>query len=284
MTNKPHHPARRNATRKAPGRPLGDDAQSPQRPEPIGDLLDRGLDELTEANAAVTASLAAEIARVRTPLAAELALCEVFRMMGTAAPESAGEQERLDASTDLLGKVITHAESMSSPAALALLRVCASLGPDVTRGAAEAAAARVAAAGVADPPWAGTIGRPDLLRAWHYGDIFGSQASIGAIFTYRGRDHLLMVLIDHGLGGGVKDCWVAEGRRARKIRDEISTLMANTESAYFENIDAATCADLLGAALDARPCPAQDDQIEDVHAYTHLTRSRADHLARLAAT
>ncbi|ADU49636.1 hypothetical protein Intca_3151 [Intrasporangium calvum DSM 43043] len=282
MTNKRHRAVRRNATRRRPVRSLRPDTASEQGPTSVSGVLAPDLDGLGDAAAAVTASLASEIARVRTPLAAELVLCQAFRVMEMGAPKDADEQERLEARSALLGQVIAHAETLSTPDALAVLRVCATLGPDVTRQAAGQAAARVAAAGVADRPWAESLGRPHLLRAWHYGDVFGSQTSAGALFDYRGRDHLLMVLIDHDLGGGVKDCWVAEGRRAREMRDAIAARMASDDAAFFEDIDAAGFAELLGSALAKPPCPRQVDQVEDVATYFYLTRSRADHVARLA--
>ncbi|MEO7131561.1 MAG: hypothetical protein ABIZ07_09330, partial [Dermatophilaceae bacterium] len=116
------------------------------------------------------------------------------------------------------------------------------------------------------------------------GDVYGSQASVGALFDYRGRDHVLMVLIDHDLGGGVKDCWVAEGRRAREMRDAIAAKMASDDAAFFEDIDAAGFAKLLGSALAKPPCPREVDQVEDVATNFYLTRSRADHVARLAGS
>jgi hypothetical protein len=231
---------------------------------------------------AVTDSLAAEIARVRTPLAAEMVLCEAFRLIAHGTPENADDQERVEAETALLHQVIEHAEFAGTPDALGLLRVCTTLGPNATRSAAREAADRTAGNGAADRSWAALVGHPDLLRAWHYGDVFGSQASVGALFDYRGREHILMVLIDHGLGGGVKDSWVAEGRRARGMRDEIAAKMAGDDEAFFEDVDAAALAQLLEIALAQAPCPEQPDQIDDVAAYLHLTRSRTEHLARLA--
>lgn len=126
------------------------------------------------------------------------------------------------------------------------------------------------------------LGRPNFLRAWEYGDVFGSQFSIGALFDYRGREHILTVLMDNGLGGGIKDAWVAEGRRARGMRDELATRLASNDEAYLEDLDLVGFAEALGSALAAPLCPRQPDQIEDVAAYVHLTRSRTEHVARLA--
>lgn len=282
MARKQRPAARRNATRRQPALSVVPDLPTGNRPEPIESLLG-DIDVVpADLSKAVADSLAAELAGVRTPLAAEMVLCELFRLTERGAPEDADESERLEAQAVLLHQVIEHAQAAGKAEDLALLRVCASLGPDHTRLAAAQAADRLARTAVTDRPWAALLGRPYLLRAWHYGDIFGSQASVGALFDYRGREHLLMVLIDHDLGGGVKDSWVAQGHRASRMRDEVAAKMAGNEEAFFEDIDGATLARLLESALAAAPCPEQPDQIDDVGAYLHLTRSRTEHVARLA--
>ena len=63
----------------------------------------------------------------------------------------------------------------------------------------------------------------DHQRRYH--DVFGEQESVGAVFDYNNRDHAMMVLIDHSLGGGVKDGWLAAGRRARCLRDRMASQM-----------------------------------------------------------
>ena len=231
-----------------------------------------------------TASLLAAIAEARSALAAELVLSEAFGAVETGLPDDADEQERLEALALMLGQVIGHAEMIASAEALALLRVCSVLGPATSRGAARDSAGRLAAAGVADRPWAGRVGRPEMLRAWRYGDVFGSQSSVGVLFDYRGREHVVMVLVDHLLGGGVKDCWVAEGRTAKDMRNSVAAAMAGDPDTFFEDIDAAAVAALLGSALACPPCPMQADQIEDVNTHLYLLRARVEHLARLAAT
>lgn len=281
MARKMRTAPRRTATRQRPALTLVPNLPSGETATPIEALLGQDDALLADLAEAVTDSLAVEIARARTPLTAEMVLCEAFRLIARGLPDDSDERERLEADTELLQQVIGHAEAAGTPEALGLLRVCASLGPDVTRDAAAQAAERVAGTGVTDRSWAPLLGRPNLLRAWHYGDVFRSQASVGALFDYRGREHILMVLIDHDLGGGVKDCWVAEGRRAHQMRDELAAKMAGDEQAFFEDIGAGTFAHLLNSALAQTPCPEQPDQVDDVAAYLHLTRSRAEQLARL---
>ena len=230
----------------------------------------------------VAVSLLAGIAEARSPLAAELVLCGAFGAVAAGLPEASDEQERLEALVLMLGQVIGHAETLASVEALALLRVCSVLGPATSRNAARASAGRLAAAGVADRPWAGRVGSPAVLRAWRYGDVFGSQSSVGVLFDYRGREHAVMVLVDHMLGGGVKDCWVTEGRSAKDMRNFVAAAMAGEPDTFFEDIDAAAAAELLDVALGCPPCPEQADQIEDVNDYLYLVRARVEHLARLA--
>jgi hypothetical protein len=233
---------------------------------------------------AATASLLAAISEARSALAAELVLCEAFGAVETGLPDDADEQERLEALALMLGQVINHGEMIASTEALALLRVCSVLGPAKTRIEAQESAGRLSAAGVADRPWAGRVGRPEMLRAWRYGDVFGAQSSVGVLFDYRGREHVVMVLVDHLLGGGVKDCWVSEGRAAKDMRNSVAAAMAGDPDTFFEDIGVAAVAALLGLALACPPCPEQADQIEDVNNHLYLVRARVEHLARLAAT
>jgi hypothetical protein len=121
-----------------------------------------------------------------------------------------------------------------------------------------------------------------VLRAWRYGDVFGQQSSLGVLFTDRGRDHALMVLVDHALGGGIKDAWVAEGRQAQGLRDRVMTGLADEPMAVFDDIDVAAVAQALRDALACPPCPAEEDQHEDVATHLVLVRSRAERLAEVA--
>jgi hypothetical protein len=219
------------------------------------------------------------VAAATTPLAAELALSPVLGTLDRMAPAESTPAERTAMRRDLLSGLIAWAEAAASPGALALLRVAAVLGDPHTRQQAGSAAERVAASGVQDRPWAGVLGRPTLLRAWWYGDVFGEQESVFLQYTYHHREHTLSVLIDHELGGGVKDCWVAEGSRTRGFRERTAALMAENPTAQFEDIDAARAVQILSTALDHPPCPVEDDQIEDVTHSLEILRSRVAMLA-----
>lgn len=276
-------PPQRGATRKPSGlRVVSSDEPSGPVSDPVADEFATGAGPPADLIATLTGSLLAGIAEARTPLDAELVLCGVFGTLETGLPEDVDEDEKVEALTLLLGQVIGYAQTLATVQALALLRVCSVLGPAVSRGAATEAAGRLVAGGVPDRPWASSIGSPTMLRAWRYGDMLGAQSSVGVLFDYQGREHAMMILVDHLLGGGIKDCWVAEGRAAKGIRNRVALEMAGNPGTFFEDIDAGTVAGRLGAALSNPPCPEQADQIEDVAANLYLARSRVEHLARLA--
>jgi hypothetical protein len=284
MSQRRSRAARRGATKTPPSLSVVD--TDPWSAQSAGEAADGLADdgEADELIAAATMSLVSEIAQARHPLAAEMVLCAALGAVETALPDDVDEKERLAAVTFMLGQVIGHAETLGTVEALALLRVCSVLGPATSRSAAHEGAGRLAAAGVPDRPWAGRVGSPEMLRAWRYGDFFGAQSSIGVLFAYRGREHCFMVLIDHLLGGGVKDCWVSEGREAKAMRNSVAAAMAGEPETFFEDIDAATAAELLGAALARPPCPEQIDQIEDVSTHSYLLQARVERLTRLAGS
>ena len=276
---------RRGATRKRPSMLLvSSDPPSAEGSEQASGGLAGDIEAPDELIGAATASVLAAIAAARSPLAAELVVCAAFGAVETGLPDDADEQERSESLALMLDQVIGHGEMIASVEALALLRVCSVLGPAPSRSAARESAGRLATAGVADRPWAARVGRPQMLRAWRYGDVFGAQTSVGVLFDYQGREHVVMVLVDHLLGGGVKDCWVSEGRAAKDMRNSVAAAMAGDPETFFEDIDAAAVAALLGSALACPPCPMQADQIEDVNTHLYLLRARVEHLARLAAT
>jgi len=119
-------------------------------------------------------------------------------LIGALAASAAGQASLMDA---LTGSLVPAAETASTPESLALLRVFAAVGSPALRAAAGPAAARLAARGVADPPWAATLGSPQVGECWHYADVGGRQESLTMTFSYDDRQHAVCVLIDHGRGG-----------------------------------------------------------------------------------
>lgn len=229
--------------------------------------------------APIAESLISEIANVRRPLDAELVPCAVFGLIEQGVVGEPAEREA--ALATLITQVVEHAERRGTADALALLRVFSLLGPRAARASADAAAERLAALGVPDRPWASTIGRPTVLRTWQYGDIFGEQESVGVLFSYPGRDHALAVLIDHTLGGGLKDCFLADGRGAADVL-EVGRRAAAEPEVWFRDVDLATAAAVLCEAVEAPTVPVHDDQVEDVSALFHFTLARTEHLCGLA--
>lgn len=261
-----------------------DDVQLVGDPSPVevstgaGDTPD-DPDDLEGVVAAVAGTVLADLARARNPLQGELVLGGVMGALDSGLPQDADDAERHAALVVLLAQLTEHCLKLRTPAALAFLRVAARLGPAPARLAAGQAADQLAAAGVGDLPWAGRVGSPVLLRAWRYGDVLGAQSSVGLLFDYQNREHGVSVLIDHDLGGGIKDAWIAEGRDARRLRDHIATSLATEDLSYFEDLTAHQALQALRTALAAPPCPEQPDQVEDVAAHLYLVHSRAQLLA-----
>jgi hypothetical protein len=218
------------------------------------------------------------VARARTPLAAEQVVCDLLGMIAMGARPGTGAAEPAATMDILLEQVIGSAQSHGTSGALALLRTCAVLGPRSSRGAAAAAAGQLAGAGVRDRVWANDIGHPRGVRAWWYADRAGRQESVGVLFEYGAREHAVTVLIDHVAGGGIKDCWVSEGREARDLRHQTEALVLREASHEFADIDLGEAADLLAAAVAAPPCPDRPEQVECVAVYLELVRSRAEQL------
>jgi hypothetical protein len=251
--------------------------------EPVDDLevvLDPQLD-LAGLVGDIASEMVRAVAAARTPLDAELALSPVLGMLERMAPQESTPEQRAAVTEDLVGGLIGWAQAGASSARLAFLRVAGVLSDPATRDQAVAAAVRMAGDGVRDRPWAAALGRPRLVRAWWYADVFGEQESVALHYDYHHREHTLSVLIDHQLGGGVKDCWIAEGRHIRGLRERTAAQMAGNPMAVFEDIDAARAAQILQTALTHPPCPVEDDQIEDVTCCLAILRSRVAALAQI---
>jgi hypothetical protein len=136
----------------------------------------------------------------------------------------------------------------------------ASAGPE--RGsAATAVAARLVAGGLPDVAWADAVGRPKAGTCFGYSDLAGAQEVIALRFSYGRRQHAVSVLIDHQLGGGVKDCYVAG--RPRLLRRQYAEV-AEMRGASLHDYSAPEAVEILERALAARPCQVELDQIEDV--------------------
>ncbi|MGL5865223.1 MAG: hypothetical protein ACRCYX_05015 [Dermatophilaceae bacterium] len=233
-----------------------------------------------ESAAGVAQSLIEPVAQARTALDAELMVSHLVGMVRTGVE---GDADNVEHTVDLLlDQLVIPLETIGSAGALAVLRLLSHYGSAGSRARAADAAGRLAGSGVADVAWAGRVGRPEFLRAWRNSDPFGSQDSMGVHFTDRGRDHTLMVLIDHDLGGGLKDAWVAEGAEAGALRQRILDTLADEPDLEFADLDVTEVARALRDAVAAPPCPVEPDQVEDVAANLELVRVRARRLCELA--
>jgi Plasmid pRiA4b ORF-3-like protein/Domain of unknown function (DUF1841) len=172
---------------------------------------------------------------------------------------------------------IGHAARAGTREAMALLRALAVLGvTPAQRDAASSAAAALTAAGVADPPWAATIGRVEIGACWRLADVFGDQASLLAVFAYGRREHGLVALVDFNhLGGWVKDLFLTP-EPARVLRELRKT--AHSEPfAVLDQADPADARRLLEdglAATDATWEPEVSDELRQFRALA-LARCRA---------
>jgi hypothetical protein len=194
-------------------------------------------------------------------------------LIGALASSAAGQASLMETLTRSL---VPAAEAASSPEALALLRVFAAVGSPALRAAAGQAADRLRARDLADAPWAGAVGAPQVRDCWHYADVGGRQESLTMAFAYGDRQHALSVLIDHGRGGKIRDTWVAKGAN---LRSDAEREAGRDPLMVFETIDAAGARLRLERAIGAGECPEQPDQVDDVVAHRALLRARLDLLA-----
>jgi hypothetical protein len=172
---------------------------------------------------------------------------------------------------------ISHAAQAGTPAAMALLRSLAVLGvTPAQRTAASTAAAALAAAGVADPPWAAVIGRVQVGACWRLADAFGDQASLLSVFSYGSREHGLVALVDFNhLGGWVKDLFITA--EPRRVLRELRKTALSEPFAVLEQVDPAEARRLLEdglAATDATWQPEVTDEFRESRALA-LARCRA---------
>jgi hypothetical protein len=199
-------------------------------------------------------------------LRAELCGAEFLSSVREAAPDGAALPE-------VLIELVARARAYGTLEALAMSRVLAVLGPPSVRPAAAEAADALVAAGLADLPWAKWLGSPRIGPCFGYADSFGAQESIALIFTYGRKPHAVVVLIDHDLGGGVKDCFLAGGPAALRARYQQAARLLGME---FRDYQPAEADAILRRALGRPPCPVEPDQVEDVGDYLDVLRARVE--------
>jgi hypothetical protein len=199
-------------------------------------------------------------------MAAELFGAEFLGMIGQSVPDDVILSE-------LLTGLIEQARDCGTPQALAMMRVLEVLAPPEVRPAAAAAAGTLVAAGLTDPPWVPRLGTPTVGRSFGYADELGAQQSIAVSFSYGRKRHALVVLIDHELGGGVKDCFPTDRPDWIRTRYQRAAQQFGFE---FRDYQLAEAGAILRRALGSLPCPVEVDQIEDVRDFLGLLRARVD--------
>ena len=203
------------------------------------------------------------LARGTTPLGAELCAAEFLVMF----EEAIGDLDLVAGLTHL----IEEAAATGSPEALAMCRALAHLGPPEIKSAANRAANTLASAGVKDRPWVHGLGKAEFVEAYGYSDDEGAQQSIALEFRYNKTMHVFVVLIDHDLGGGIKDCFVSDDTtrmaaemRIEALRNRLQLVAHSPEDASF----------IVHSALAQQPCPVESDQVEDLSIYLPILRER----------
>lgn len=197
-------------------------------------------------------------------LTAEITGYEFVGMVRTAAADEADV-------SGILTEMIEAGTGRGGPEALAMMRVLEVVGPEEVRATAAAAAERLVMARLTDPPWVAGLGRPEVVSCFGYTSGPGMQETLALTFRYGRRKHAVAVLIDHVLGGGVKDCWVTD--HPERIRREYQHA-ARRFDMDFHDYDPAEARATLDRALAEEPCPVEADQIEDVRDHLELLRRR----------
>ncbi|PSL52350.1 pRiA4b ORF-3-like protein [Saccharothrix carnea] len=181
---------------------------------------------------------------------------------------------------DVVAAMISDAEATGRPEALALARTFAVLAPPEVRPIAAQAADRLVARGLRDPEWAGTAGKPTVGACFGYADPRGAQEGLALTFSYGRKSHVLVLLIDHDLGG-LKDCFVSD--QPKEIR--AGYVHAAAELGFpFREYTPEQARGIVADALEREPCPVEPDQVEDVTTTLALLEQRLELLPEAAPT
>ncbi len=216
-------------------------------------------------------TLEREARTILEPFEAETMACEVLAMMCSVIEESViGYQSA--ALTELLTQLTEYAQRQGSVGALSVLQAMQTVAPIELRPTFGAAIDQLQAAEVPNRGWAAQIGRPVPVRCWKTGDTSGAQDILTAIFGYGKSEHGVTILLDHQLGGGIKDCGVSDNPQLLWDR---SIEFSQHPKMFFQELTWPEFQSLLQAALRVPACPIQPDQIQDVIRYFGLIQSRA---------
>jgi hypothetical protein len=171
-------------------------------------------------------------------------------------------------------------ERLGTPEALAALRAASGVGHDAERARARAAADRLAAQGMPEPPWAVGIGaaRP-VAAALQFEEAFDDGVAVIVEFERAGHEaHTLGIYIDHNMGGLVKDVFIAGA--LRDVRAQLSQHAHNGVRLEVRDLDLDEARARVVAALDVLDHTYDPPVDEDVWRLRALVDARADLLPR----
>lgn len=220
----------------------------------------------------IYADLERGIGKSRSPLEVEGGIAEFLAMTTQMITAGVPSGEGDTALAGFLGALIEVARRQATPQALAVLRALSLLPGTPAVEAAGAAAADLADSGIADRAWVAKLGQLRPTTCLRYGHVDGSQESLLAGFSYGSAEHAVAVLIDHDLGGGIKDCWVTD--QPATARQQILTTMAFDPLVEAGPIDWVRAEKILSAALSKPVCAVDDSQVSDTAVNIAVLRRR----------
>ncbi|HEY5881583.1 MAG TPA: plasmid pRiA4b ORF-3 family protein [Nakamurella sp.] len=172
--------------------------------------------------------------------------------------QAAGSENSLIGSMELL---IEEAAATRTREALAMCRCLAHLGPAEIRATAARAGHELTRYGIKDMPWVKDLGRAEFVDAFGYGDDRGLQESLVLEFRHGRRGHAFVVLIDHRLGGGIKDLFATDDPDELRRDVQFESMLEGVEVTPHSPAEASA---RLHAALDAPVCADDPEQVQDV--------------------
>lgn len=226
------------------------------------DEVDRELAELMATMAAITVGDAHEPSSALE--AEEWASC----LIGTwhVRPLPGGE----DIEELFFPGFVTALEQLGTATALATLRAISAVGAGRHGPSARAAADRLAAAGLPEPPWSNEVGqaRPAIAALMHE-QAFDDGVSV--LIEFDGADdepHTLGIYIDHNMGGLVKDAFVAGP--LNEVRAQLDRPGAPADGLAIRDLDLAEARARVDAALsmlDHTYDPIVSDDVRSLRAF-----------------
>jgi hypothetical protein len=169
--------------------------------------------------ARATAEILAGVRGAVVGLAAGDALDAELVASGLLSIFHADEPEDEEPAKELGTAVLRKLAARPDADAFALLLATAALASPPFDGVAREALETARAAGIPEPGWAPSIGRPALVDAWTSADELEDQANLALVFAYDGRPpHVLVAMTDANFGGLIRMAFIAEN--PAKVRQE----------------------------------------------------------------